>query len=281
MKIHVKKIMAREFLLLISVGVLGLLTFLCIYPYNSYQQHQVYRLSEKIIEKKKLSDSLVYLFNKKTEKQTWLFNKHREYCTNYILWRTLDSLYPESGILPQTNTYEDFISKYTTNKDQIAMWNILHSKRLYTKSYSAFNEQFFAKGQDIFTSDFLTTNTLWMHLDKLSLQDSIRFKFVDSWTETLKSKLKGIGFNSAEELSNFIIQNRISPIDSSNCEKAKSIHKDISELENELKNHEQQLVSGSQQTDFGIKSLILFGIIFFAFRYLYYSIKWSINILKS
>ncbi|WP_291122944.1 hypothetical protein, partial [Flavobacterium sp. UBA6046] len=58
MNIQTKKIIAREFLILLIVIGLGIIGFLSIYPYNLYRNKQIEDLSNIINRKQKGIDSL-------------------------------------------------------------------------------------------------------------------------------------------------------------------------------------------------------------------------------
>ncbi|MFC4263843.1 hypothetical protein ACFOWM_13180 [Ferruginibacter yonginensis] len=97
MKLRVKKIIAREFLILFVVVAISLITFLSVYAYNHYYQNKIDNLTNKISAKKILQDTLANLTNAKKEKQLWFAN---EYYTNYDFstsTRKLD-FYTESGL---------------------------------------------------------------------------------------------------------------------------------------------------------------------------------------
>jgi hypothetical protein len=75
MKLTTKKILAREFLTLTLVITLGLISFLCTYPYNAIKRNQIENKSIKISEQTKLADSLSFSYKSKHNKQNWFFEK--------------------------------------------------------------------------------------------------------------------------------------------------------------------------------------------------------------
>ena len=78
MKLSTKKIIAQEFLTLIIVLTLGLISFLFTYPYNLYKRHQVENISTEI-SKKKLADSLSISYKSKLGKQNWYFENSESF----------------------------------------------------------------------------------------------------------------------------------------------------------------------------------------------------------
>jgi hypothetical protein len=71
MKLKVKKIIAREFLILIATITISFITFLCIYAYNHYYQNKLASLTLKNSAKRLVWDSLTNITNAKTKKQLW------------------------------------------------------------------------------------------------------------------------------------------------------------------------------------------------------------------
>jgi hypothetical protein len=106
MKLTTKKIIAREFLALLLVIVFGLITFLCIYPYNSFIENRINRISNEIKLKSKQVDSLSLNYNYKLEKQNWLFKRWKnnfnisdlKYNTKEKFWNRTDYLEKQDSI---------------------------------------------------------------------------------------------------------------------------------------------------------------------------------------
>jgi hypothetical protein len=78
MKLITKKIIAREFLILTLVIVIGLICFLSTFPYNSFIHHQIKNLKNEIDQKRTLSDSLSKPYSTKIQNQEWYFKKFNE-----------------------------------------------------------------------------------------------------------------------------------------------------------------------------------------------------------
>jgi hypothetical protein len=76
MKIETKKIIAREFLFLISTLVLGVVFYLSIFPFNVYQKQQADNLRDSINSRTNLADSLSNSIKIKLDNQFWFTDKY-------------------------------------------------------------------------------------------------------------------------------------------------------------------------------------------------------------
>jgi hypothetical protein len=75
MKLSVKKIIAREFLILTTLIFFSVLCGLCIYPYNAFRKLQIGSIDSEISAEKKEMESLTLIYNKKLTKQKEFFNE--------------------------------------------------------------------------------------------------------------------------------------------------------------------------------------------------------------
>jgi len=75
MKIETKKIIAREFLILILAVAISGIVFLTSYIYNSYQKSELAKVDKKIESNRKTAENLLLPIKKKKENQNWLYNK--------------------------------------------------------------------------------------------------------------------------------------------------------------------------------------------------------------
>jgi hypothetical protein len=214
MRLQIKKIIAREFLILIVTICIGLLAFSLTYPYNFCRQHQVDNLTNKIITKENLADSLSTSFDTKIKKKKWL------------------------------------------------------NKKL--------NEEF-----DL-SSDTIYLDSIWIRLVSLAQNDSIKFRWDGNknWIEIWTPFFKKIGFNNPSSLQEFILTNNINKSDIENNNSSLKIKDEIKSLKLQKREIENKILSYYEQVNFGIVTLIIFGIILFGLRYVVYSVKWSLKILK-
>lgn len=104
MKLTTKKIIAREFLNLTLVITLGIISFLCTFPYNTFKKNQAEKVSIEILEKSKKSDSLILPFKNKLDKKQWFYNEFSNQYGNDTytmenLWNRLDYLALNDSII--------------------------------------------------------------------------------------------------------------------------------------------------------------------------------------
>lgn len=112
MKIHIKKIIAREFLLLMLTIGIGLITFLSIYLYNFYLKTKSQNLLNEYFAKESIADSLRKPFYSKKNHQEWFYNIQNEkidlsgsdYNSPEKLWKRLDELALKDSIILKYHT---------------------------------------------------------------------------------------------------------------------------------------------------------------------------------
>lgn len=100
MRLHTKKIIAREFLILTMAIFIGLFCFLGTYLYNYLKRNKIDTLNENISQKLMASDSLRKSYDQKISKQQWFFDKYfdkvnrqdEEFNSRDKLWKRLDFL---------------------------------------------------------------------------------------------------------------------------------------------------------------------------------------------
>ena len=123
-----------------------------------------------------------------------------------------------------------------------------------------------------FATDF------WSSLYIIQRNDSISTYWDKVWPKKLVTFFITSGFKNADNLNSFI---RTNTIYTTETELKDSIQKqkDIAvERKNTINN---SMLSFDEQKEFAIKALLLFFIVLFPMRYLYYGIKWSISMLKN
>lgn len=109
MKLNKKKLIAREFLILISCILLFLLAFLGTFTYNNYLNNQKNNLNEKLQSKEKHIDSLMSPYRIKKEKQKWLFKEFSkrfrmgEANTPDKLWKDIIDLKKKDSLIHHWN----------------------------------------------------------------------------------------------------------------------------------------------------------------------------------
>ncbi len=109
MTLNLKKIIAREFLILTIVSFLVILCFISTYLYNYYHQTQIEKIVEKISERRTFYASLSSTFDNKINQQKWLSSvlleeygesNNAEYTKESIetIWKTLSELAQSDSI---------------------------------------------------------------------------------------------------------------------------------------------------------------------------------------
>lgn len=106
MKLKTKKIIAREFILLIATIALSIVAFLGTYIYNFYQHDQIDKLEEKILSETIIADSLAKSYNLKLNNQKRFYDKNNEkvdlseaeYNSPFKLWKRLYDLSVKDSI---------------------------------------------------------------------------------------------------------------------------------------------------------------------------------------
>lgn len=142
MNLQTKKILAKEFLILVLTLTLGLLSFLCTFPYNQYKYNQIENFDRTIKKRQKTADSLTIADSlSKIENNLRLIKNPK-----YKLWQKLNksSYY--------TKSYDEFNNQFSNPESIGKLYNALHDSSYYTKSQDAFNQQYFF---DIPSSDKL------------------------------------------------------------------------------------------------------------------------------
>ncbi len=211
MKLNRKKIIAREFLILISCIVVAVFAFVGTYPYNYVVNSKIERLKNSINPLTEEIDSLEKPFTQKVNNQKWIFDEYKERA--------------------DTEIYKD------------------HSE-------------------------------LWDRFEELQKADSIIFKWNNVWSKEQKGIIKEIGSKNGNDFNQFILKNSLSNENIKNKSTADSLRSEINKLESQIRNKEYQRLDFDDQVQFALLFLIIISIIAFLFRYLSYSIKWSIRTLK-
>jgi hypothetical protein len=117
---------------------------------------------------------------------------------------------------------------------------------------------------------------LWERLDELAVKDSIKYV----WVKEDITFFKSVGFSNSKSLQAFIEKNRINKVDSLKFDSSLVINSEIVLLSKNKKVKEGKIISHNEQIEIAMKTLFFCLVVFFGIRYLFYSIKWSFNVLK-
>ena len=100
MQLRTKKVIAREFIILLIAILLVAGAFGGTYIYNSMQNNQALQLDDTIVKKTAMADNLAKSYKLKRKNQQWFYDKnneivdltHTELNSPYKLWQRLDYL---------------------------------------------------------------------------------------------------------------------------------------------------------------------------------------------
>ena len=166
------------------------------------------------------------------------------------------------------------ISKKRDKADTLSLsfTNKINQRKWYFEKYS---NKWDISGDEINTSD-----KLWKRLDFLALNDSIKFKWNNVWDKQIVEFNNEIGFSNPNDFQSFIDKNRLTKVDLSNYDSFLAINSEITILDKNKMEYESEILSFNERTNFGLTVLVICFLILFGFRYLFYSLKWSLKILK-
>jgi|JI10StandDraft_1071094.scaffolds.fasta_scaffold740591_1 hypothetical protein len=122
MQLKTKKKIAKEVLLLLSSGIITLIIFLLVYPFNWYCNYKSEGIQTLIMSKTIQSDSLIKHYNSKLKQQQWFYEGNikdfdLEYNSYSELWHRLEVIYNADSI--------EYKYINTWDKSQIALLNKL------------------------------------------------------------------------------------------------------------------------------------------------------------
>jgi hypothetical protein len=105
MKLNKKKIIAREFLILLSCIIISGIAFIGVYPYNFVIQSKIEKLEKTTIPLTYEIDSLESSINEKLSKQKWYYNENEKkntigsYKSYSELWGRLEYIQKSDSII--------------------------------------------------------------------------------------------------------------------------------------------------------------------------------------
>ena len=133
---------------------------------------------------------------------------------------------------------------------------------------------------DVDSRFLFTKDELWRRLTFFAETDSITLKWNTKWRENWTPFFLEIGFNNPESLNRFVNTNDIQDEDIEMKNRSKELRTEIASLNYEKVKIENNILSYSEQINFGINTLIILGLLFFALRYILYAVQWSLKTLK-
>lgn len=183
----IKKIIAREFLLLIFALLIGVLTYLCVYPYNAYKRYKIESYSASVVEKTKLSDSLSRVFNAKQHKHSWFFYKVSDSfdITTDTILNTKDKLWKRFDRFSQN----DSIVYRWKNKFNQEIIEFFKSIGFKTPEYL---NEFIVRNRisKLDSSNFILSNTLKKEVEKINIYKIVNTNQILTKEQQVKLTLK-------------------------------------------------------------------------------------------
>lgn len=211
MKLNRKKIIAKEFLILIGCVLVYGLAYLGTLSYNHFVNYKVDKLEKDSQPIKDSIETLSKSFSDKIDKQKWFFD--------------------ESDKLNATG------------------------------SYTSYKE-------------------LWERIENLEKADSIQYKWDNAWSADLKEIMRKIGFSNGHQFEQFIESNSLSADEINQNNSVISLNNDLDKINSQVRAEMYKIIDADEKTEFALACLLLFAILLFPLRYLFYAIRWSIKTLK-
>jgi hypothetical protein len=248
MKLRTKKILAREFLMVLSALLIGILAFIGTYIYNYFDRNEIIKIEKSIARNMILSDSLSGPYSTK---------------------RLFDSLVKYQNY---NNNYNAFKKQYSTNGMIDTLFNGFVSAGLYTRSKDEFYDYYFPFGKP---ASSISLNEKDVRSLTVIVQRMLDNQESD---QSIKSIIKRFKVKNAVPQSSSLVVS--TSVDSLNYQKSIAINDDIKKLETELKNKITDIPSIDDQFHLSFGVFLISIIPLFLIRYLFYSIKWSVKTLK-
>jgi|GEM_PF-3568400 len=260
MKTGAKKIIAREFLMLIAVLVLGLLVFLFTFPYNLYKKHQATNLEDSIVNTQKLYDSI----NRSLNKGNWYPPiKDQEVIsssdTGFVMKADNLPKLPKGFTLLQKKLLPLYSFFRLANDPKIPSAQLYEN--LKADGYGTENI-----GSEIEFIHKLKSDKKAKQLYSLLIIDGYTIKSLSTEQNFSNAmKIKSEYWDRAYNLE----------------EESRHLIKQFNKLNNQKANLELETLTFKDQVRLGLLAILFSSSILFVFRYIYYAIRWSIKTLKT
>lgn len=279
MKPVIKKVIAREFLVLILVLALCLLSFLGTYLNNYYKNSQIKSLDKSNIDMTKGYDSLIAPYNTKSKFQIYLFQSFAEDFIDIDIL-SLDKNKDNSD--HRTNVRKELDKHKTDDFYEIA--EIVSKEKFKDKStkINGFDLDKFYNEEcsKSITSSQIKIDQFWNKIYLYAKNDSIKVMWEHYWQSDLIKFFKENGDTTPEILKNYILSNTIYKNDLDNRTKALILKEDIDKYPIKRSAIESSILNFDVQIHFTIEVLMVLATLLFGIRYIIYGIRWSLKNLK-
>lgn len=253
MKITTKKIIAKEFVILVSALVLTILAIILVFPFNYYQDFRIKNSKNKIVIKQQEAEKLMNEYRNGITSLYYLIQPSRTFDDkdDFINIASTDTLVYNkvSDIIFNQNSFKSII--YKALKENLLDFNKTENEFINACSDSGYVGRVFLTLQATFP-DFDTSRDEFI---KCMFADPSRFR----------DKL---------EYDNYIKKMRLKYIQS------KELQHDAQMLNYTIEIRNNWRMTTKEQIHFGIKILLLLLCILYPIRYLYISTIWSVKTLR-
>ena len=122
---------------------------------------------------------------------------------------------------------------------------------------------------------------LWKQLQNLAIQDSLKLKWSDQWSEKVKNFHQNLGFNNGDEFQSFVLLNSLTQSDSTSLSKSELKRAELLKLEKLRDMNERDIMNENNVMNLLSILITILFIVMFILRYLIYAVKWSLKTLKT
>jgi len=224
---------------------------------------------KKIKAHEDLFDQYMQIYNRPEQERIKLYKVIQEHYSN------LGSYFEFKSKLSKEENIEILIK--TLKEDQLYSQNIQDFKRRYCSDLYPPLANF--KSGEI-PGKFDSSKELWVRLVVISANDSLDFYYNNVFLEDCKGSLERLNINNGYDLKLFLDQHSFSDNDifqkSLSISNQKIINSKILRI-NELS---EKIIGGDKQSQISIRFFLILITIMFPIRYLIFTIKWSIQIIR-
>lgn len=124
-------------------------------------------------------------------------------------------------------------------------------------------------------------STFWERLEKHAKQDSLKYKWIDKWSDKVQEFHSELDFKNGNQFQDFVLNNSLTKSDSLDLKKTEKLKSELEKITEDRNETKWDKVSENHHLDIAGGVFIFLFIIMFILRYIYYAIKWSFRTLKN
>lgn len=280
MRLKYKKIIAREFILLLIVLTVGLLSFISIYLYNSYRKAESKKLNSEIISMSKQIDSLENSGTNVKEdqiKDLYSIIKGNKLFLDENDFRAMLVKDPSGtySVVSKDPNAKDLFLDYSDFKNVLGLDKLDTSNVL--KSLIDNNQLQILWDFDIKEGRHLSLEDL----KKVVINPSERKEYFDEFNSKM-------GFKDYDEFSELLLTEKgrhgfretKRTNDLAKVEKRKELQQKLDKLKSQQADPNRKILTSQEQMNFAFWLAGVVATVLFLFRYIFYSVVWSIRTLR-